>query len=204
MAAKKTTTKKETVKSKTMVKKTVKKDTVKTSNKDVTTDAIKETFINHEEVKQPIIKREALENPVSKETKKGLKDFKGKYVESVGRRKTSIARVRFYLNENGFSANGRDLETYFQVKELQDKLVLPLRLTNTFNKFGISIKVIGGGYNSQCDACILGISRCLIKYNPEFRPILKQNGLLTRDSRIVERKKYGLHKARRAPQWRKR
>jgi small subunit ribosomal protein S9 len=200
MAAKKTTTKKETVKSKTMVKKTVKKDTVKTSNKDITTEAIKETFVNHEDVKKPIVKREALENPVLKGAKKGLKDFKGKYIEGVGRRKTSIARVRFYLNESGFSANGRDLETYFQVKELQDKLVFPLRLTNTFNKFGISIKVIGGGYNSQCDACILGISRCLIKYDPEFRPILKKNGLLTRDSRIVERKKYGLHKARRAPQ----
>ncbi len=190
---KKTTTKKEVSKPKKVA-------TKKTAAK----EGVKEVAVSHEEIKKPIVKREEAENPVAKVAKKGLKEFKGKYIEAVGKRKTSIARVRFYLDDSGFSANGKSLNEYFPIKELQDKLVLPLRLTNTFNKFAISIKVSGGGFNAQCDATILGISRCLIKFDKELRPVLKSNGFLSRDSRIVERKKYGLHKARRAPQWRKR
>lgn len=197
MAPAKKTIKKEVSKPKTTVKKAATK-------KPLEKETVKETIVSREEVKKPVAKREVLENPVAKADKKGLKEFKGKYVESVGRRKTSIARVRFYLNDSGFSANGKSLNEYFQVKELQDRLIFPLRLTDTFNKFAISIKVHGGGFNAQCEASILGISRCLIKYNKDFRGILKSNGLLSRDARIVERKKYGLHKARRAPQWRKR
>jgi small subunit ribosomal protein S9 len=193
MAPAKKTIKKEVSKPKTTVKKAATK-------KPLEKETVKETIVSREEVKKPVAKREVLENPVAKADKKGLKEFKGKYVESVGRRKTSIARVRFYLNDSGFSANGKSLNEYFQVKELQDRLIFPLRLTDTFNKFAISIKVHGGGFNAQCEASILGISRCLIKYNKDFRGILKSNGLLSRDARIVERKKYGLHKARRAPQ----
>jgi len=188
------------------VKKTTKKEITKpASKKPVTKKAtVKEESITHEEIKKPVIKREAKSNPITNLSKKELNEFKGKYLEATGKRKTSIARVRFYLSDNGFSVNGKTLDKYFPIKELQNKILLPLELTNTLGKFAISIKVIGGGFNSQCDAVILGISRCLIKHNKEFRPVLKHNNLLTRDARIVERKKYGLHKARRAPQWRKR
>lgn len=193
MATAKKTIKKEVNKPKTVSKKSTTKATVKEDN-----------IISQEDIKKPIIKREIKENPIAKVSKKDLHEFKGKYVEAVGKRKTSIARVRFYLNDNGFTVNNKTLNEYFPIKELQDRITLPLELTNTFNKFAISIKVSGGGFHAQSDASVLGISRCLIKFDKEFRAVLKHNNLLTRDSRIVERKKYGLHKARRAPQWRKR
>ena len=197
MAPAKKTTNKETAKTKVAAKKPAVKKTV---SKPVAS----EEHISKEELKKPIVKREPVENPIHKADKKSLHEFKGKYVESVGRRKTSIARVRFYLTDNGFSVNNKSLSEYFPLKDMQDQLTSPLRLTDTFNKFAISIKVHGGGFNAQCQAAILGISRCLVKYDEKFRIILRRNDLLTRDSRIVERKKYGLHKARRAPQWRKR
>jgi len=184
--AKKTTNKPKT---------TTKKPTVKKVATDNT-----EKVVHHEEIKKAVVKREIFDNPLTKADKKDLKSFKGKYIESVGRRKTSIARIRFYLNDNCFAINDKSLNEYFPLKNMQERLIFPLRLTDTFNKFGISVKVIGGGFNSQAEAIVLGISRCLIKFNKDFRPVLKQNGLLTRDARIVERKKYGLHKARRAPQ----
>ncbi|HRZ29963.1 MAG TPA: 30S ribosomal protein S9 [Candidatus Paceibacterota bacterium] len=193
MAPVKKTTKKETTKAKGMSKKpTVKKTaskSVATVEQDIKT-----------ELKKPIVKREHFDNPIHKADKKSLHEFKGKYVESVGRRKTSIARVRFYLNDNGFSVNNKSLNEYFPLKEIQDQLTSPLRLTDTFNKFAISIKVQGGGFNAQCQAATLGISRCLVKYDDKLKTVLRHNGLLSRDARIVERKKYGLHKARRAPQ----
>jgi small subunit ribosomal protein S9 len=151
-------------------------------------------------VKKAVVKREKAANPLLKEAKKDIKEFKGKYIEGVGRRKTSIARVRIYLTDTGFSINGKTLADYFKNETLQDRLVLPLRLTDNLNRFGVSIKVVGGGLNAQSDASCLGISRCLVKLDENNKKLLRQNDLLTRDSRIVERKKYGLHKARRAPQ----
>lgn len=186
-------------KNKKQTTKTKKSKTVKSSTK-----GIKEEINVNEEIQKPIVKRDVVKNPIHDLDKKDLKEFKGKYIEGVGRRKTSVARVRIYLKDKGFSINGKSLNEYFPVKELQDHFILPLELTDNFNKFAIAVKVSGGGFNAQCDAIVLGISRCLVEFDETARPILKKQGLLSRDSRKVERKKYGLHKARRAPQWRKR
>lgn len=193
---KKTTKKSSTDKKPKVVKKITKKEKPET--------IAKEIVVGNDSIKKPIVKRENIENPILKEVNKDIKDFKGKYVEGIGRRKTSVARVRFYLTDKGFSVNGKTLADYFKTETMQERIVLPLSLTNNFNNFGISIKVSGGGLNSQSDAVCLGISRCLVKLDENNKKPLRKNGLLTRDARIVERKKYGLHKARRAPQWRKR
>ncbi len=193
---KKTTTKKPAAKkvSKTpkVVKKTVKKTKADNSSSDIPniTDVIKKA----------VVKREKLAIPVLKEAKKDIKEFKGKYIEGVGRRKTAIARVRLHLTDTGFSINGKAVAEYFKAENLQEKLIFPLQLTDNLNRFGVSIKLVGGGLNAQSEAASLGISRCLVKLDEKNKKLLRQNDLLTRDSRIVERKKYGLHKARRAPQ----
>jgi small subunit ribosomal protein S9 len=126
--------------------------------------------------------------------------MKGKYTECVGRRKESVARVRIYEDEKGILINGKTLEQYFPNIDLQESLIEPLKLTNQVGKFGISIKVNGGGLTGQAESARLGIARLLDKLNPENHTTLKMAGFLTRDPRMVERKKFGLHKARRAPQ----
>ncbi len=130
--------------------------------------------------------------------------MKGKYVETVGRRKESVARVRGFEKEEGIIINGKDLTQYFPNPDLQETLVQPLKITDKLGKIGISIKVLGGGLTGQAEAARLGISRLLDKLYPDTHTTLKLEGFLTRDPRMVERKKFGLHKARRAPQWRKR
>jgi small subunit ribosomal protein S9 len=183
-----------------------KKQTTKTKNTKATKSsvkavkAIKEDANFNDEIQKPIVKRGAVKSPIHDLDKKGLKEFKGKYIEGVGRRKSSVARVRIYLKDKGLSINGKSLNEYFPIRELQDRFILPLELTDNFNKFAIAVKVSGGGFNAQCDAVVLGISRCLVKFDEKTRPILKKQGLLSRDARKVERKKPGLHKARRAPQ----
>lgn len=127
-----------------------------------------------------------------------------KYLESIGRRKTAIARVRIMKGTPSIIINNKKLEEYFPLLLHQEKVLQPLKLTNTINKFTVSIKVQGGGINAQAEAIRLGLSRVLILINKEYRSILREHNLLTRDSREVERKKYGLKKARRAPQWQKR
>lgn len=136
---------------------------------------------------------------------KTAKDVKqSKYIEAVGRRKESIARVRFTNESPGLIINNKTLDQYFPLLTLQNKVLSPLKETNTENKFFISVHVKGGGMTGQAEAIRLGISRCLVKMDPNFKSILREKGFLTRDSRVVERKKYGLKKARRAPQWQKR
>jgi len=127
-----------------------------------------------------------------------------RYFEAVGRRKASVARVRLYTKRSGFEVNGRKLEEYFPILGLQRKIESPLLKMKITDKLGATIKVYGGGLTGQAEAIRLGIARALTKFNPEFRKRLKRFGLLKRDARVVERKKYGLKKARRAPQWKKR
>lgn len=127
-----------------------------------------------------------------------------RYFEAVGRRKSSIARVRLYTKKSGMEINSRALENYFPTATLQSKVLSPLEKMKISDKIGATIKVQGGGLTGQAEAIRLGISRALTEYNPEFRKRLRRFGLLTRDSRVVERKKYGFKKARRAPQWKKR
>jgi small subunit ribosomal protein S9 len=142
----------------------------------------------------------------SKKEKPAIKtdSFSGTYIEALGRRKEAMARVRLFPKQTGIIVNGRSLDKYFTLDSLQAKITKPLKLTNVLNGYGISLLVKGGGLNGQADASALGISRALIIIDKANRTVLKAAGLLTRDSRAVERKKYGLRKARRATQWRKR
>lgn len=137
---------------------------------------------------------------------KGVKapEKKEKYFEAIGRRKTAVARVRLYTKRTGFTINEKDLTKYFPILRLQKDAMSPLVKMKIIDKLGVNAKVKGGGPSSQAGAVRLGISQALVKFNPEFKKRLRRVGYLTRDSRMVERKKYGLKKARRAPQWKKR
>lgn len=120
------------------------------------------------------------------------------YFFAVGRRKTASARVKLTPGKGDLVVN----ET--KIEKISDVLMQPLVLTGNEKKFDITAKTIGGGFNSQTEAIRLGIARCLIKYSPELKTTLKKAGLLTRDPREKERKKPGLKRARKAPQWSKR
>ncbi len=122
----------------------------------------------------------------------------------TGRRKSSIARVWLVPGEGVVTVNDRSLDEYFGLETLKVISRQPLVLTQTENKFDVIVSVIGGGFTGQAGAIRHGISRALLKADEEFRPALKKAGYLTRDPRMKERKKYGLKKARRAPQFSKR
>jgi small subunit ribosomal protein S9 len=128
-----------------------------------------------------------------------------KYFEAKGRRKTSVARVRLFSGrESSILVNDKKAGDYFPTKELQCIVGEPLKKVKIETKFKILAKIKGGGIHSQAEALRHGISRALIKFNSEFRKSLKKEGFLTRDSRMKERRKFGLKKARKAPQWSKR
>ena len=123
----------------------------------------------------------------------------------TGRRKTSVARVRLVPGEAGVTINGKDMRDYFGGRELLAKIVeQPLELTETLNKYGVKVNVNGGGTTGQAGAIRHGVSRALLVADESLRVVLKEAGFLTRDSRMVERKKYGKKKARRSPQFSKR
>jgi len=122
----------------------------------------------------------------------------------TGRRKKAIARVRLVDGKGNITINGKSIDEYLGMETLKVIVKQPLVLTNTLDKYDVIATVVGGGYTGQAGAIRHGISRALLQANGEFRLSLKQNGFLTRDSRMKERKKYGLKKARRAPQFSKR
>ncbi|MDO5557894.1 MAG: 30S ribosomal protein S9 [Clostridia bacterium] len=122
----------------------------------------------------------------------------------TGRRKCSIARVRLVEGTGVIKINGQAIDEYFGTETLKVILKQPLVATSTLEKFDVIAKVTGGGFTGQAGAIRHGIARALLEVNSEFRPILKSNGFLTRDPRMKERKKYGLKKARKAPQFSKR
>lgn len=126
-------------------------------------------------------------------------------VRATGRRKEAVARVRLFPGKGKVEINGRTPEEYFggRVAYLKS-LMLPFEVTNTVGRFDVIAKVEGGGPTGQVEAVRLGIARALVEYDESLRPVLRKEGLLTRDPREVERKKYGLKKARRAPQFSKR
>lgn len=127
-----------------------------------------------------------------------------RYFEAVGRRKTSSARVRISMEgEKEILINNKPCSVYFPTPDLQETVLSPLKIMNV-DKFSILVKVKGGGIHSQAEAIRHGIARALILFKADFRKRLKKAGYLTRDSRMRERKKFGLKRARRAPQWRKR
>jgi small subunit ribosomal protein S9 len=122
----------------------------------------------------------------------------------TGRRKESVARVRLVPGDGRIVVNGRDLDDYFGMESLKAIVRQPLVLTDTVNRYDVLVNVRGGGFTGQAGAIRHGIARALLKVDPELRPTLKRAGFLTRDPRMKERKKYGLKKARRAPQFSKR
>ena len=122
----------------------------------------------------------------------------------TGRRKSSIARVRLVEGTGKITINKKDIEEFFDLETLKVIVRQPLTVTNTLSKYDVICSVNGGGVSGQAGAIRHGIARALNEANSEYRPILKTNGFLTRDSRIKERKKYGLKKARKAPQFSKR
>ena len=124
--------------------------------------------------------------------------------QTVGRRKTSVVRVRLVDGDGKVFVNGKKLEEYFPSMATRLRVLEPLRLVGVESRFDVHATAEGGGTTGQTDALRLGIARALIDNEPELRPQLKKAGFLTRDPRAVERKKYGLRKARRAPQYTKR
>ena len=137
--------------------------------------------------------------------------FEGAYHYGVGRRKAAVAQVRVYCNDDTSSAgkaiimvNGRKYDEYFHTNSQKDEFLEPLKVAGLDEKCSVSVLVKGGGISGQAGAARLGIARALVKYDADLRPVLKAQGMLTRDARKVERKKPGLRKARRSPQWSKR
>jgi len=125
-------------------------------------------------------------------------------IQTTGRRKESVARVRFKDGSGQVVLNGKPLEAYFPSMATRMRVMEPLSLTQTQGRYDIEASLLGGGTTGQADALRLGISRGLVELDPELRDTLKKAGMLTRDARVVESKKYGLRKARRAPQYTKR
>lgn len=123
---------------------------------------------------------------------------------SVGRRKRASARARLEVGAGQITVNGRSYNEYFPSFEQQNIVTAPLSAVGRDKNYNISIKVLGGGKRGQAEAVRLAIARALVKWDEELRKALKSQGFLTRDARIKERKKFGLKKARRAPQWSKR
>lgn len=131
-------------------------------------------------------------------------ESKQQYFYGTGRRKHSVARVRVYPGSGNITINGRNIDDYFGLETLKLIVRQPLTLTDTLGKFDIVCTVVGGGVTGQAGAIRHGLSRALLLFSAELRPILKKAGFLTRDPRMKERKKYGLKAARRAPQFSKR
>lgn len=131
------------------------------------------------------------------------KNSKVQYL-AVGRRKSSVARVILASGTGVITINGRSFEDYIPSAAIRLDVLQPLELTETKNKFDVTVNVNGGGVSGQAGAIRLGITRALMEANPDYRAVLKPAGLVTRDPRAKERKKYGLKKARRAPQFSKR
>ncbi len=126
------------------------------------------------------------------------------YFYGTGRRKKSVARVRLYPGSGAITINGRDIEEYFGLETMKLIINQPFTVTETIGKFDIVANVTGGGFSGQAGAIRHGVARALLAADETYRPLLKKAGLLTRDPRMKERKKYGLKAARRAPQFSKR
>lgn len=150
-------------------------------------------------VTEPEISTESSE---SEETNNGKKFS---YYYAIGRRKNAVAQIRLYKKGEGeIKVNGKDMKDYFPREEWQGNILAPLKAMGQMNKLNVIATVKGGGVNAQSEAIRLGVSRALLQLNPIFRRGLKKYGYLTRDARKKERKKPGLKRARRAPQWQKR
>src|SRR5229473_2213532 len=140
----------------------------------------------------------------SRSMREGTSRLAETFNRGTGRRKNAVARVRIQPGEGRVTVNEKDPLAFLGRRVLELAALAPLRVTSTQRKFDISIRVVGGGTSGQAGAIAHGIARALLKYDPDYRPALKKAGLLTRDARMKERKKYGLKRARKAPQYTKR
>lgn len=127
-----------------------------------------------------------------------------RYFEAVGRRKTAVARTRLFTKPGDFTVNDKLYSSYFSTPELLKIAEDALQKMKLFGRFKVSARVSGGGLHAQAEALRMGLARCLVKFNPDFRKRLRRANFLKRDSRTKERKKPGLKRARKAPQWAKR
>ena len=151
----------------------------------------------------PITKTQP-KTPRSKKASTKLQESK-KYFEAVGRRKTSIARVRIWESQDSsITVNSKNYKDFFSTEDLATISNAPLRKIKMLDNFKVSFITNGGGITGQAEAMRHGVARALVKYDPELRLRLKKSGYLKRDPRAKERKKYGLKKARKSPQWSKR
>lgn len=125
-------------------------------------------------------------------------------INTIGRRKASVARIYFRKGKGTITVNGKDYKDYFPLQHIQFHIENPIKLANIGNDYDIKVNVNGGGFKGQAQAIRLGISRALVQLNEEHKPALKENKYLTRDARVVERKKYGKPKARKSFQFSKR
>lgn len=132
--------------------------------------------------------------------------IKGEYYYGMGRRKTAVARVRLYPNGDGsITINGKSSRLYFGQRDaITATMTAPLRLLDLDNEYTMTVRVVGGGTNGQAGAIRHAVARALVRVNPEWKPALRKAGYLTRDPRMKERKKPGLKRARKAPQYTKR
>ncbi len=154
--------------------------------------------------KKPVVKKEKKEPVEKKEIKKPLKKKEFDYIYKIGRRKNAVAQIRFYLKDGGkIEVNRKDYQQFFPYHEYQEIILAPLKLVGE-EKHDVKIFVNGGGTRGQAEAIRLGLARALVQYNPDYKKSLRGVGYLTRDPRVKERKKPGLKRARRAPQWSKR
>lgn len=151
----------------------------------------------------PVTKKQEKKNKPSTISSKKVVLSK-EYIQAVGRRKTSTAIARLFLGKKDFVVNTKRHNHYFPTTEMQKIVEEPLKKVEVFGRFAVSILVSGGGIHSQAEAVRHAVSRALVKHDPEFRESLKRAGFLKRDPRMKERRKFGLKKARRAPQWSKR
>lgn len=158
-----------------------------------------------EEPKQPMITASSSEESANSEVVWAPHPSgRDRYFEAVGRRKTAIARVRLFTRSGAFIVNDKAYGDYFPTLDLQKIAEDALKKMKLWERFRISVRVSGGGIHAQAEAVRHGLARCLIIFNPDFRKRMKRAGFLKRDPRMKERKKFGLKKARRAPQWAKR
>jgi small subunit ribosomal protein S9 len=148
------------------------------------------------------------DDDISKEIAATIKNSAGKsdrYIESTGRRKTAVARVRLFTRgDKEFLVNDKSYQEYFQTAEDRETSISSMKKMKCLDKFRVTVKVKGGGHTAQAEAVRHGTARVLVEFNANFRKRLRKAGFLTRDSRMRERKKFGLNRARRAPQWSKR
>lgn len=151
---------------------------------------------------------QAEEDEISEEIAKSIKETAGKpdrYFEAIGRRKTAVARVRLFTKgDKEFIVNNKSYQKYFQVAEDQEISVSSMKKMKCLDKFRVTVKVAGGGHRAQAEAIRHGTARVLVDFNNNFRKRLRKAGFLTRDPRMRERKKFGLKRARKSPQWAKR